>query len=246
MKKFLSITLTLAVISLYFGFISPTAPCNCKPTGQNPPITEVRKLSGFTAINAVFNGKIELTQADEDKVTIIADEEILSSIVTEVKEGTLYITSKETPSSKRKTNHGEIKVLVSVRQLKSIKNNSNGAFVSTNPLTSEKLSVSNASNGEMVLKLNVPSLQCNSDANGRFVLEGNATHAEINNAMNGQLEASDLVVENLTLNNTANGMVTVNANQSLVINQTGNGVVFYKGKATPKITNSGFGAIQKK
>lgn len=232
---------TLAALLLYVGFKSPS-----KFEGGNPPSSENRNLSGFTIINAAFNGEIELTQADEDKVTVIADPAKMASITTRVEDGVLYISSREAYNKNCKSDETPMKVQVSIRNLKEITNTSNGSFISTNTIKGDVLEINNAANGKMELNLNYTTFNCNTSANGRMILKGKIQQAEINNVMNGSLDAEGLIVENMVLNNTANGRANVYANQSLEINQAGNGSVSYSGNANPEINNSGHGAVSKK
>lgn len=231
---------TLAALFLYMGFKNPT-----KFEGGNPPSTENRNLSGFTIINAAFNGEIEVMQADVDKVTVIADPAQMASITTRVENGVLYISGRESYNKTCKSDENPVKVQVSIRNLTEITNASNGSFISTNTLKGDALEINNASNGRMELSLSYASFHCNTSANGKMTLKGKAQQAEINNVMNGALDAQGLIVENMVLNNTANGRANVYANQSLEINQAGNGVVVYAGNANPTINNSGHGAVTK-
>lgn len=145
-----------------------------------------------------------------------------------------------------KSDETPVKVQVSVKNLKEITNASNGSFISTNTLKGDVLAINNASNGKMELSLNYTTFNCNTSANGRMVLKGKAQQAEINNVMNGAFEADAFVVENMVLNNTANGRASVYVNQSLEINQAGNGAITYAGNANPTINHSGHGAVSKK
>ncbi len=203
---------TIASLFLFWGFNSPLI-----TSGGNPPSTENRNLTNFTVINAAFNGEIEVTQADEDKVTVIADPAKMASITTRVEDGVLYISSKESYNKNCKSDDTPMKVQVSIRNLKEITNSSNGSFISTNTLKGNVLEINNASNGKMELNLNYTTFSCNTSANGRMILKGKVQQAEINNVMNGAFDAEGLIVENMVLNNTANGRANVYANQSLEI-----------------------------
>src|SRR5581483_1904312 len=90
MKPFLALALCLLVLSV--------AGCKAmlginKVQGSGTAKTEKRDVARFTAIEANFHGVINVAAQAPASLSISGDDNIVSLITTEVKNGTLYIKS---------------------------------------------------------------------------------------------------------------------------------------------------------
>lgn len=207
-------------------------------------IKETRSVRSFDVIenNGVVN--VFLTQSETESVVVEADRNLLPVIVTEVKDNTLFISTKKDTKIDKSV---KLNVYVSFRNLKKLELNSVGNVSSENQLKLKNLSIENNSVGNITLNIDCNELSLENNSVGNTTLTGKVNNAKIELNSVGNLTASDLKAQNLTIVNNAVGNAGVNAEKEIYITQNGMGSITYSGNAeVKKLENNGTGIVRKK
>ena len=141
---------------------------------------------------------------------------------------------------KKETNFNSkngIKVYVTFRKLKHLDLSMVGNLTNEKSLSFDNLSIDNKSVGTITLDFTAQTLNVDSKSVGAMKLSGKAENAVIKNKGVGSLQASDLVVQKMNIENTGVGSAEVNAEKELTVKDSFIGKVKNKGAATAKKLN---------
>ena len=203
---------------------------------------QTREVGAFSELDIALNVETRLVQGAENKVVVEIDDNLQKNIVCTNKNGKLTIEEKG--SYKWTKSMDNAVVTVYFKDINKFTGACNGKTSGSIKHTG-LLTLDFANNGETTLALKTSDLNMQTACNGSVTLTGEAAKARIENANNGQLDAKDLKTETLTLENSANGSMSVFARSTLKINHSGNGSISYYGNPAKKeIDNSGNGAIK--
>lgn len=191
-------------------------------SGSGKSGVEKRSVSGFTAVNVSGAYEVEIVVQKEAGVEVEGDDNLLPLVRTEVKNGVLDVYN-EKPFSTR----GAIRVRISVPQLDSV--SSSGA-------------------SDMVVS-NVKSHDFNISTSGAGSLKisGEAKALDLQLSGAGEVDASALRAERVTVNSSGAAEATVYASEDLKVSASGAGSVSYYGDPKNVSENvSGGASISKK
>lgn len=198
-------------------------------------VSENRKVSAFDAIYVSGRFKITLFESSQSKVTVIAADEFMTNIETNVTNGTLKINT--TPLSKNENkNFFEslkakfndylsseiIEVRIGVNNLKELNISGVSTYESETVLNSKTLYInaSNASRGD--LKVNVSDkLSVALSGAAKLELEGNADKAQIDASGASNLDGEDLTTKDTTVKQSGASRVEIVATESIDANLSG-------------------------
>ena len=202
-------------ISITFG------DSDSKVKGSGVAASETRAVASFEAIEATGVGKLKLRIGDSDGVKVLADDNILPLIKTEVKDGVLTLSTKGATLSKT-----DIVFEVTARRIKRMEN-SGTVSIDASGFNGGDLSVETSGVGSIKLNGRVDSLK-----------------AELSGV--GSLEADALAADRVDTSLSGVGSAHVRAEKSLRANVSGVGSLSWKGAATDVTTNvSGIGRVSK-
>ncbi len=191
-------------------------------------------------LSGVFN--VTLKQGNINKVSVEAQKNIQEYIVIEEKRGTLDIHFKKKFDLKR---HKKINIEVTFTDLQEIESSMVGNLNSDGTLHLESLIFDNASVGNTNLALDVKKLDMDLSAVGNVHISGHADKTNIESSIVGNLDASDLIVQYLDIDNSSVGNVRVHADVELAIDHSGIGSLHYYGDAQiTALSSSGIGKIK--
>ncbi len=197
--------------------------------GSGNIITENRTVSDFNKLelSGVFN--VVITQGNENKVSVETDDNLQELVIIENNGSTLVAKNKRGSRFKKST---KMIVYITYKNLTDIKNSLVGNLSSSNLLAQPNFNYKSSAVGNADLKLEVNTLNIDISAVGNTRIEGKATNCDLNNSSVGNYMAGDLIVEDMTLHNTAVGNTTYHAKK--VSKRTGSPV----GKSTNKYTDA--------
>jgi hypothetical protein len=189
--------------------------------GSGVITTETRPVGTFKAIRLSNFGKLVIERTGTESLTVTADDNIVSLITSEVRDGTLYLAVKGKSVSSR-----SLVYKVTVGDLREI-------------------SVSGAATIEAT-KLDGDSLSLDISGAGSGTMSGRADVLSISISGAGSLDAGGLVAKRAKVVVSGAGDVTVNASEELDAKVSGAGTVRYIG--SPRLTTniSGVGSVKKK
>ena len=192
-----------------------------KVKGSGVAASETRAVASFDSIEATGIGKLKLRIGDSESLKVMADDNIVPLIKTEVKNGVLTLSTKGATLSKT-----DIVFEVTARRIKHLEN-SGTVSIDASGFNGGELSVETSGVGSIKLRGRVDSFK-----------------AELSGV--GSLEADALAADRVDTNLSGVGSAHVRAEKSLRANVSGVGSLSWKGAATDVTTNvSGIGRVSK-
>jgi hypothetical protein len=211
-------------------------------SGEGPVKTETRTVRDFHAISAQIPGTIEVRISEDYAVEVHAQENLLPLLKTVVKNGKLRIYFDENVSNAK-----GLKVLVSAPSFDAFELAGSGHLEAFDPIQGDKLELSIAGSGEIVLpEATVNKLNCDIAGAGDIQLGGRTTDMEFDIAGSGDIDAQKMVAEHGEINIAGSGTVNCSVNQTLKADISGSGDVYYSGTPTVDSDISGSGSVKRK
>ncbi len=226
----------LSIILISFLFYS----CLNTIDGNKKVVTEQRKISTFNKIDISGEFEVLLNQSNKEKLELEVDENLLSLIETEVKNNTLYISSKEPIGSAK-----SLKIYISLIEIDAL--NISGAIELKNKgtLNLNKLTIDASGAADLDLSIEAETLKMDISGASETTLSGAVTNFEIDLSGASELEADKLKTENTTIEISGAGNAKVFAKETLNVQVSGAGSIKYKGNPAIKKDISGAGSIDK-
>jgi len=184
--------------------------------------TEKRAVASFNSLDVNFAGSIQVRSQGQKSLEISGDDNIIPSITTEVKNGTLYIRPSKGYNPEQK-----LQILVSTPDVKRFVFDGVG-----------EANLSNVKNDRLEIVLT---------GVGSFSASGETKEVDITLSGVGSVDAKNLYAVNAKVNSTAVGNVDLYVTGQLDVKASGVGEVNYYG--SPKIVNKqaeGIGKIIKR
>jgi len=151
-----------------------------------------RSVRDFSEISVSSGIDLYLTMGDEEKVTIVADDEIIDDIITEVRGDQLKIYLKERPFRFRWKWNQERKAYVTVKTIKEIKASAGSDVASENVIKGESLEVHASSGSDVRMEVNVNKLVLKASSGSDANLSGLAKYFDADASSGSDIRASDL------------------------------------------------------
>lgn len=212
--------------------------------GNGNIVSREISVSSFLRLHIACKGLVELIPSEEEKVIMEMDEN-LQEFGEAVNAGrTLFVT---TEGKLRRPVPTYCKVSIYVRQLDTLVIRNDHADVScAGPLLLQQpLDVKLQTVGNNVLNIIAPSIKVLSQTTGNLTLLGQCGIISIKNQAIGNLDASALKADELTIKNMAEGNVELYAEKSISISHYSPGYIHYAGPAALKdVKQHGTGEVK--
>lgn len=154
--------------------------------------TEIRQVKNFDAIKVSTGIDLYITMGTSEEVKIVADNDIIDDIITEVKDGTLHIYMKKN----NWFNWGKIsnsrKAYVSVTDLVKIDASSGSDITSENALKGERIEIEASSGSDVDLELVYKNVSVNTSSGSDAKLRGKAKTLTANASSGSDINAREL------------------------------------------------------
>ncbi|MDA9349229.1 DUF2807 domain-containing protein [Polaribacter sp.] len=196
--------------------------------GDRNVVTENRKITeDFTAIRTSTGLDVNITQENQNAVTVEADENLQSLIVTEVENGVLKIYSeKNIWIAKSK------KVHVSIKKLNSLKASSGSEVRSVKKIQSEEISIGASSGASIKMTVVANSIATNTSSGATIRVSGSADNHAAKASSGSSIKAYDLISKNVIVNVSSGANIDIHASEKIEARASSGGDIDYKG--TPK------------
>jgi len=213
--------------------------------GSGNVTTETRQASGFEHVALSNMGVVVLTQGETEGLTVRADDNLMTYIVTEVREGTLHIglTRKAALAVLRPS--APIVFDVSFRNLSGLTVSGSGSL-EVGRLETSLLDVSVSGSGDIgVGGLVGEEVRTSISGSGVVSIDGEASVQTIGVSGSGSYRARDLVTRTAHVSVSGSGAAVLDASDTLDVSISGSGTVRYFGE--PHITEniSGSGSLKR-
>lgn len=164
--------IVIVLTALFFGS------CNIdfkSIKGSGNITTENRTINEtFTGVDVSSAIELTLEQADKTEIVVEADDNLQNTIMTEVKDGKLIISSKPYFNIR----NGTRKVLVKMPIIDNVEASSASSVVSRNTLKGNQMYIKSSSAATINLSLEIDTINCKSSSGSTIKLKGMALKLE--------------------------------------------------------------------
>jgi hypothetical protein len=214
-----------------------------KVTGKGPVVTESRQTATFDGVELRISADVYFTQANDYKVELQSQENILDEIETTVINNNLVIRSRHSDTRFR-TNDG-IQIFVSGPNIRSFTLDGSGNMEVKNSITPANLQLRLDGSGNIIVN-HVTTTEVNAEIEGSgkiSVTSGTANEANARIEGSGLIDITGIMVKDADATIRGSGNISLFATQTLQANISGSGTILYKG--SPAVTKhiSGSGSV---
>ncbi len=212
--------------------------------GSGKIVNEKRSVRGFNKVVVSGTANVYLSQTDEESLTIVADDNIINYISSEVGGDTLHIDQKMSSNMRLVKTSKPINYYITVKDLKEISLLGSGNVATQGPLNVKDISIT--INGAVTGNVEVNAHRVTTDLSGsaEFTIKGQADSQEINISGTGNYNGAGLICKIARVDVSGLGKVVVNAEDNLIVRISGAGSIFYIGKPKVQETISGSGRLE--
>lgn len=229
-KKF--IYLTFLMLPLLFSS------CLFGPSmkGNGHVVEEVRDVDNFDGIKASRGINVYITQGNETKVVVRADENLLKAIETEVEGHVLIVRS-----TAMIRNAESFKVFVTVPELELIEASSGSNVYSETDIKSNDLEISSSSGANITLDLDVQTFSASASSGANIKLNGMAEDVEAQVSSGANIKAEDLKAKNAEMTASSGGNIWISTEKQLKAKASSGGNIHYAGEPSDMDVNTSSG-----
>jgi hypothetical protein len=209
--------------------------------GSGKTVTEEREISGVEGVALSFVGDLQITQGDEEKLVITADDNVLPLITTEVNNGILTIGGRSTVGMQVMS---PLRYDLTVRDLNSVRLSGAGN-AEMDGLETGDLKVEISGAGNLAIRdLKAERVDATLSGLGNVELGGEAQRQAVRLSGAGSYSGGDLQTGSAKIELSGLGGATVWATESLDVRISGAGNVEYYGD--PQVTQEigGLGNVE--
>jgi hypothetical protein len=190
-------------------------------------VTEVSKIIEFNSLKINGNFNVVLTEGKSCSMKIVApDKDALAAVM--VKSGvTLNVTMKEGTK-------GASTLYITVKDLQQLNVNIEGTLSCTNKLDADAFTLNVDGNATVNLTFDTKMLNCTLNSGKPIVLKGKAKSCIFKDSGDGNVDASELKTENLTMEDDSDGDLKVYAHPEMHAKVNGGGNLTYYGNPRVK------------
>lgn len=229
MKTFKSILVLILIVA---GLSAATAGTSDK--------TETRNLKNFSAVHVSAGIDLFLKMSDSEEVKVVADNDLIDNLITEVKNGTLEIYMKKSGWNNWKIN-GTRKVYVSVKELNEIHSSSGSDVRSENTLTGESLEVKVSSGADVELDVVYKNFSVDTSSGSDAKISGKTKTLVAEASSGSDIKAGSLESKICKASASSGSDITVNVSDEIYAHASSGGDISYTGNPSVKDINESSG-----
>ena len=208
----------------------------------NKDKTENRNVKNFNEIKVSTGVDLYITMGNDEKVIVIADDNIIDDLITEVKDGELRIYVE---NHNRWFNWGNFngtrKVYVTVKELRKIDASSGSDVKSENTLEGESLEIEASSGSDVNVDVVYKDLSLDTSSGSDAKITGKAKNFSAETSSGSDINARDLETEVCHVKASSGSDAIVNVSEELVAKASSGGDIVYYGNPKMKDTSESSG-----
>ncbi len=203
--------------------------CNINITsgenGNGNVVTQEREITGdFSEVSGSAGLDVYLSQGNENKIVVEADENLLPLIETEVEAGKLSVTTNQNIGrSKAK------KVYVTFKEINAVEASSGAEVTGNSVIKSQNLSLKCSSGADLEVEIFAEEVTAKASSGAEMKVAGTATMLRADASSGSELNAKDLMVLNCAAEASSGAEITVNVKEKLETNVGSGGDINYYG-----------------
>ncbi len=207
--------------------------------GNGVEATEERAVSMFNKIKSSGDFDIQIINGDELEVLVTAEENILPYIGTSVSNNTLQIDIQGMHNVR---NRLPMSVLITVPQLVSVKQSGSGS-ITADYFSGDEMEFSLSGSGSISADVDADLVVASISGSGWIIITGDSNESELNISGSGNIDSSELTVDNCNAHISGSGNMQVNALKLITARISGSGNVYYTGNPVTEANISGSGKL---
>ena len=216
-------------------FVAPSIRGNGKVVEIN------RTVDKFDEIKVSRGMNVYISQGDEQKVVVKADENILQAISTKVENGVLKITTTE-----RIRNAKSKKVYVHVNELDNIIATAGSNVYSETEIANDVLDLTCSAGSNMRLDIHADKVSASATAGANLFLKGEAYKGDLSASAGSNIKAGELKVIDCNAKASSGANIWVEVSGSFSGKASSGANVFYSGDSrTINVSSSSGGNVRK-
>ena len=208
----------------------------------NSDKTETRQVSNFNGIKVSTGIDLYITMGTTEEVKIVADDEIIDDLITEVKDGTLRIYMKQANNWFNWNSGSQTrKAYVTVKEMESIDASSGSDVSSENTLTGEDLKVNASSGSDVAIDIYYKNVWVDTSSGSDAKLSGKVKTLYAEASSGSDIVAKNLESKICKVSVSSGSDATVNVADELYTNASSGGNIIYYGNPQVKDINESSG-----
>ncbi len=220
----------VALVAFALAFLLPDTSLQAQQLHGNGNLqTQEREVSGFDRIDVSGGFVVELVQGNRESLRLEAEENLLGSIKTEVRNGVLHIYTKDGVNTSK-----GMKAFVTMRKLSGMDISGGVKIIGKSPFRMDALKLDMSGAAKITMEINAKELDADISGASRLELTGRADQVKMDLSGASKVEATGLEVKVLKAEASGASKMKVYAKESLEIDASGASAVYYKG--SPRIT----------
>lgn len=220
---------------------------SCSPRSQEDSdnrIEETRDISGVSRlkISGVFN--VNLIQSDQESISIDGSQELSENLKITQEGDLLTLELEELKGGFFKDQ--KLEVNLSISDLKSFEFEGVGNIKTQSAFDLEEISINGEGVGNISMEINANKIDADLNMLGNMNLKGKADLFNLKNEGIGNIDASELIVQDVNLQSSGIGRVAVHCEGEISLDVSGIGEIKYTGNPTVIKDNvSGIGRVNR-
>lgn len=192
--------------------------------GNGKVVSKERKPLNASGVRVSTGIDVYLTQGNDLKLVVEADENLHDNIITEVKNGILNIYTDVN------IRRAEMKrVYVTLKDINSVSTSSAGDVIGETPVRAVDLDLSASSAGDIKLEVYAETIDVNISSSGNITLSGEADMLEADLSSAGDFNAFNLKVKEADVSASSAGDADIYVTEKLHARSSSAGDINYKG-----------------
>jgi hypothetical protein len=215
----------------------------------NPVIAqeETREVAPFSKISLKIDAKVYIEQDDEQIVRVVAEEETLEKLITEVKSRSLNIRYPSSTMFKN-WNPGKVEIYITVPDVDELNLSGSGDII-VEELNSRILDLLVSGSGNIKIEeLKSQTLSATISGSGNIKIEeGEMIETfKIRTSGSGKVEAGEIEANKVDVQTSGSGSCYVYSNGEIKARIAGSGNVYYSGNPAIDSSVAGSGGVKKR
>jgi hypothetical protein len=204
--------------------------------GNGKVVKEERSVTGFDEVSVSTGIELILNQDSFEKVVVETDENILKILKTEVSGNKLKIYLEEGVNNAK-----ELKVYVTVKQLKSVSASAGSEVKTTSKINADQLKISSSSGSEITMEIGCNMVRLDSSSGSELTVSGTTVEVKAESSSGSELDAAKLVAEKGEASASSGSDMDVHVTKELKAHASSGSNITVTGNPASRDTNSSSG-----
>lgn len=236
----IAIALVVALFLSSCGFDIQIGDFGTGKKGNGNVVTDTRAVSEeFTRVSASEGLMVYVTQADDFKIEVEGDDNIIDLIRTDIKNGKLRIHAEENIGRATKN------VYVSLPTITELHASSGSHLETKNTVEANELSLEGSSGAILEVDLIAQELEIAASSGASLDINGKADNADVDVSSGGNINAKDLETKSCVADASSGGNIKIQVSESLMADASSGGNISYSGEPNVEQKKSVSGSVHK-